>query len=75
MSDDKYTSKLYKVFKGEFVSLEEAKWNLMHSMHAVYCSSEKDENLKSVILDLYSQLMDLKVYKLACICMLAYGDM
>jgi hypothetical protein len=61
MSDERYASKLYKVFKGDSISPEEAKWNLMHTMHAVYCSSKKDENLRTTLLDLSVGLMDLKV--------------
>jgi hypothetical protein len=59
---DKYTSKLYKIFEGDSLSAEEAKWNLMHIMHAVYVSApEKDGKLRTTLLDLFGQFMDLKV--------------
>ena len=62
MSDDKYTSEMYKIFKRDFVSSEEAEWNLMHCMHAVYCSAPREMvDLKSIILDLYFKMLDLKV--------------
>lgn len=62
MSDDKYTSELYKTLKGDSVSSEEVKWNLMHSMHAVYCSAPREmADLKSIILDLYFKMLDSKV--------------
>ena len=68
MSDDKYTSELYKTFKGDSVSPEEAKWNLMHSMHAVYSSAPSGmTEFKSIILDLYFKMLDLKVHGLLMI--------